>query len=92
MPLSRLVLFQTERPAYKLDCSWRYLRLPADALVCKRRKTKCETEENTLGRSPKGLLLLVFSAQLESGLQRSGSAGGKRERRVLLREVFASRT
>lgn len=38
MPLSRLVPFQAERPAYKLDYSRRYLRLPADALVRRRRR------------------------------------------------------
>lgn len=40
MPLSRLVPSQAERPAYKLDYSRRYLRLPADALVCRRREKK----------------------------------------------------
>lgn len=38
VPLSRLVPFQAERPAHKLDRSRRYLRLPADALVCRRRE------------------------------------------------------
>lgn len=40
VPLSRLVPFQAERPAHKLDYSRRYLRLPADALVRRRRGGK----------------------------------------------------
>lgn len=77
VPLSRLVPPQTERPACKLDCSRRCLMLPADALVCRRRKTKCGTAENPtthLDGALKGFCSLC-------------SEGGG-----LLREVLASLT